>query len=84
MGDGDFKVLTKITVSDNIWRDKPFSIAKNPKYDGYQKGLASMVYKIFDKTSRGSGANNKIKKIEQLVEELQKPIITKKGSLFLI
>ena len=43
-----------------------------------------MVYKIFDKKSRGSGANNKIKKIEQLVEELQKPIITKKGSLFLI
>ena len=40
-----------------------------------------MVYKIFDKKSRGSGANNKI---EQLVEELQKPIITKKGSLFLI
>ena len=60
MGDGDFKVLTKITASDNIWRDKPFSIAKNPKYDGYQKGLASMVYKIFDKKSRGSGANNKI------------------------
>ena len=39
-------------------RDKAFNIAKNPKYDGYQ-GLASIVYKLFDKNSKGSGfANN--------------------------
>ena len=32
-------------------RDKAFNIAKNPKYDGYQRGLASMVYKFFEKSS---------------------------------
>ena len=35
------------TFSDNVFRDKAFNIAKNPKYDGYQRGLASMVYKFF-------------------------------------
>ena len=39
-------------------RDKAFNIAKNPKYDGYQKGLASMVYKFFDKKSKESGVAN--------------------------
>ena len=58
-------------------RDKAFNIVKNPKYDGYQRGLASMVYKFFDeKSSSGGGiANNKIKKNIQLAEELHKPII---------
>ena len=46
---GDFKGLTRRTTSDKILRDKTFNIAKNPKYDGYQRGLASMVYKFFDK-----------------------------------
>ena len=46
---GDFKDLTRRTTSDKILRDKVFNIAKNPKYDGYQGRLASMVYKIFDK-----------------------------------
>ena len=42
--------------------DKTFNFAKNPKYDSYQRGLASMVYKFFDKKSEGSGiANNEIK-----------------------
>ena len=36
-------------------RDKAFNTAKNPKYDGYQRGLASMVYKLFDKKPEGSG-----------------------------
>ena len=36
-------------------RDKAFNIAKNPKYGGYQRRLASMVYKFFDKKSEGSG-----------------------------
>ena len=59
-------------------RDKAFNIAKNPKYDGYQRGLASMVYKFFDKKSKGSGvANNEIKQNLQLAEELHKPIIRK-------
>ena len=46
---GDFKYLTRITASDKILRDKAFNIAKNLKYNGYQRGLASMVYKCFDK-----------------------------------
>ena len=45
---GDFKELTRRTASDKILRDKTFNIAKNPKYDGYQGGLASMVSKCFD------------------------------------
>ena len=49
MAYGDFKDLTEWTASDKILRDKAFNIAKNPKYDGYQRGLASMVYKILNK-----------------------------------
>ena len=48
MAYGDFKYLTRRTASDKVLRDKVFSIAKSPKYDGYQRGLASMVYKCFD------------------------------------
>ena len=62
---GDFKYLARRTTSDKILRDKAFNVAKNGKYDGYQRGLASMVYKLFDKNSAVSGvnmrANNKIK-----------------------
>ena len=57
MAHGDFKDLTRRTASDKTLRDKAFNIAKNPKYDGYQRGLPSMVYKCFDKTSAGSGVN---------------------------
>ena len=45
MAYGDFKDLKRRTFSDKILRDKAF-IAKNPKYDGYQRGLASVVYKV--------------------------------------
>ena len=55
---GVFKDLTRRTASDKILRDKAFNIAKNPKYDGYQKGFASMVYTFFDKKSRGSDIDN--------------------------
>ena len=48
---GDFKDLKRRTASDKILRDKAFNIAKNPKFDRYQRGLASMVYKFFDKNS---------------------------------
>ena len=51
----DFKHLARRTPSDNVLRDKTFNITKNPKYDGYQRGLASMVYKFFDKKSKRSG-----------------------------
>ena len=49
MAYGDFKDLPRRTASDKILRDKTFNIAKNPKYDRYQRGLASMFYKFFDK-----------------------------------
>ena len=79
----DSKDLTKRTIADKILRDKAFNIAKDQKYDGYQKGLASTVYKFFDKKSAGSGAkhvnnNTKLKpQNQQLAEELHKPIIKK-------
>ena len=44
MAYGDFKDLNRSTAADNVFRDKAFNIAKNPKYDGYQRGLASVVY----------------------------------------
>ena len=77
MAYGDFKDLTKRTASDKVLRNKAFNIAKNSKYDGYQRRLASMVYKFFDKKSSGSGIKNEIKRNEQLAEELHKPIIKK-------
>ena len=46
---GDFKDLTRRTASDKIVLDKAFNIAKNPKYEIYQGGLASTVNKFFDK-----------------------------------
>ena len=58
----DNKDLTKRTIVDNILRDKAFNIAKDLKHDGYQRGLASMVYKFFDKKSEGSGVNTKLGK----------------------
>ena len=52
--------LTRRTQSDKVLRDKAFKIASNPKYDGYQRGLASMVYKFFDKKSSGSGVDTSL------------------------
>ena len=77
----DNKYLTKRTVADKVLREKAFNIAKNPKYDGYQRGLASMVYRFFDKKSKGSGVstlvNKSLSQNQKLVEELRKPIIRK-------
>ena len=76
MAYGDFKDLKRRTASDKVLRDKAFNIEKNPKYDGYQRELASMVYNFFDKKSKGSGiAINEIKQNLQLAKELHKPII---------
>ena len=72
---GDFKYLARRTASDKLLKDKAFNFAKNPKYDGYQRGLASMIYNFFNKKSKG--VNNEIKQNEQLAEELPKPIIKK-------
>ena len=49
MAYGDFKDLKRRTQSDKVLKDKTFTIASNPKYDGYHRELASMVYKLFDK-----------------------------------
>ena len=60
MAYGDFKNLPKRTATDKVLRDKAFKITSDKKYDGYQRGLASMVYKFFDKKSQESGlASNK-------------------------
>ena len=74
---GDFKYLARRTASDKLLKDKAFNFAKNPKYDGYQRGLASMIYNFFNKKSKGGSVNNEIKQNEQLAEELPKPIIKK-------
>ena len=58
-------------------RDKAFNIAKNPKYDRYQRGLASMVYKFFDKKTSGGGIKNQYISNKELAEDLHKPIISK-------
>ena len=75
------KYLTKRTVADKSLKNRAFNIAKDQKYDGYQRGLASMVYNFFDKKSKGSGAKHVNTKLapqnQQLAEELHKPIIRK-------
>ena len=82
------KILQKEPLQIKFKKNKAFDIAKDPKYDGYQRGLASMVYKFFDskvaspdKKSVGSGAKRVNTKItpqnEQLADELHKPIIRK-------
>ena len=76
MAYGEFKDLKRRAFSDKVLRDKAFNIAKNPKYDEYQRGLASMIYTFFDKKSKGSGVvNNEIKQKLQLAKELNKPIV---------
>ena len=71
----DFTDLARRTAFAKVLRDKAFNITKNSKYDGYQRGLASMVYKFFDKKSKGKGVNIPSKFNEPLAEELHKPII---------
>ena len=79
MANGDFKDLARRTASVKVLRDKEFNIAKNLKSDGYQRELASMLYKFFDKTSAGISvnmhANNE--SLLNLAEELHKPSIRK-------
>ena len=77
MAYGDFKDIAKRTASDKVLRDKAFNIVKNPKYDGYQRGLASMVYKFFYKKSKESGVNIPSEFNKQLAKELHKPITGK-------
>ena len=72
----DSKDLTKRTITDKNFKNRAFDIATDPKYDGYQRGLASAVYKFFDSKVTGSGAKL-IPENEQLANELHKPIIRK-------
>ena len=73
----DHKDLINRTKADKVLRDKANNIASNPKYDGYQRGLASMVYKFFDKKSVGSGINTIKSSSSILADELHKSIIKK-------
>ena len=75
MAYGKTKDLTKRTQSDKDFRDRAFKIASDLKDDSYQRGLASMVYKFFDKKSSGSGVANE--SIYQVANKLHKPIIKK-------
>ena len=75
MAYGKSKDLIKITQSDRVLTDKEFKITNNPNYNGYQRGLASMVYKLFDTKSKGSGIINEPN--YQLGNEHYKPIIRK-------
>ena len=81
MAFGDFKDLARRTAADKVLRDKAFDIAKNSKYDGYQRRFPSMVYKFLDKKCAGSGVNMHASKSafnnEKLAEECQKPFIKK-------
>ena len=76
MAYGDFKDLPRRIASDKVLCDKAFNIAKNPKYDEFQRDLASMVYRFFDKKS-SSGGSIKNMWNQTLAEELNKPIIGK-------
>ena len=74
----DHKDLINRTEADKVLRDKACDIASNPEYDGYQRGLASMVYKFFDKTSTGSSfkkLKNTARNFSILADELHKPVI---------
>ena len=86
---GKSEDLAKRTQSDKVLRDKAFKIGSDPKYYGYQRGLAPMFYKFFDKKSalhnKSSGSGIVNEPNYQLVNELHKPIIRilKKKSLFI-
>ena len=73
----DHKDLINRTEADKVLRDKAYDIASNPKYDGYQRGLASTVYKFFDKKSTGSGFRKLKNSSSILADERHKPIIRK-------
>ena len=74
MAYGKSEDLIQRTQSDKFLRDKAFKTASDPKSDGYQRGLASIVYKFFDKKSSRSGVNEPN---YQLANELHEPIIRK-------
>ena len=70
-----FKYLNRTTFANKVLRDKAFDIAKDSKYNWFQYGIASMVYKFFDKRTSGSGIKNENVCNLELAEELSKPIV---------
>ena len=76
MAYGKCKDLIKRTQSDKVLKYKAYKIVSDPRYDGYQRGLASVVYRFFDKRSKGSGIVTNEPNY-QLANELRKPIIRK-------
>ena len=77
MSYGDFKDWSRRTFDDKLLRDKAFNIAKDPKYDGYQRGLTSMINNFLDKKASGSGTKSENISNKELTKELHKPIIRK-------
>ena len=73
MAYGKSKGLAKRTQSEQVLGDKAFKIASDPKYNGYQRGLASIVQKLFDKKSCGSGVDTEPS--YQLANDLRRQII---------
>ena len=71
MAYGKSNDLVKRTQSDKVLRDKAFKIISDPKYDGYQRGLASMIYKFCDKKSSGKITNSQINFIARLLENFR-------------
>ena len=70
MACGDFKDLAIISASDKVLREKAFNISKNPKYDGYQRCLTSIVYKFFyQKSAKSGNVNNETKPNGQLPQK---------------
>ena len=83
----DHKDLINRTRSDKVLRDKAYDIASNPEYDGYQRGLASMVYKFFDKKSTAEPSSLERSSLERmgsgiasssiLADEHHEPVVKK-------
>ena len=68
MAYGYFKDLNRRIFADKVLHDKAFHIAKDPKYDEYQQGLQSRVYRFFDKNTSGSGIKNENISNKELAE----------------
>ena len=77
MAHGNFEDLPRRTDADKVLCYEAFYIAKNPKYDGYQRVLTSVAFKSFDKKSSGSCVKSEVIPNEELDEELHKVIIRK-------
>ena len=77
MAHGGFSDLKRRTASDKILCDKGFNIAKNRKYQWYQRVLASIVHKFVNKKTAGGAVKNETMQNKELAEELHKPIIRK-------